>query len=126
MVTTGLEWLLQSTKDCLAVVIYFGRFTVKEFARAHNLATKRLRYRLVTETNTEYRQLAGEVLDDLQRYARVIWSSGPGRYHDSIWLEFGFDFLNCDLIITTHFDLLAQIAEILHEVVSERIVVVDD
>ena len=49
---------------------------------------------------------------------------GPGRNHDALRPQF-LDFVERDLIVAAHFELLPHLAEILREVVGKRIVVVE-
>src|ERR1044072_2236788 len=79
----------------------------------------------MAETDAENWQLAGELLDYFQGNACVVWRSRAGRGHYSIRLQ-RFDLFERYFIIPTNFDLLTQFAEVLNEVVSERIVVVDN
>ena len=58
------------------------------------------------------------------RPPRLVRRARPGRDHEAVGCEFG-DLLNCDLVVAEHAHVLAQLAEVLHEVVGERIIVVD-
>ena len=50
---------------------------------------------------------------------------GPGRDADPIRIE-RFDLREGDFVVALHHDLATQLAEILDEVVGERVVVIDD
>src|SRR5437660_593536 len=125
MITAGIELLDDVFEDCFIVVLNLRRLAVKELRRAHYPPTERLTYRLMAQANTENRKLAGEVANDFHRYTGVIGRAGTWRDHNSIRSDRRFNLANGYFVIAAHFDSLAQFAEILHEVVSERIVVVD-
>src|SRR5205807_8477100 len=102
-----------------------GRLARNEPRRAHYASAEHLTNPLMTPANAENWKLAGEMADDCHRYAGVIGSARSRRNHNSIWPDRRFDFFNGSLIVAAPLDPLAQFTEILHEVVSERIVVVD-
>src|SRR5713226_7604147 len=80
----------------------------------------------MTQTDTQNWDLAGKALDYLHGLARVFRSARPGRDDYSIGPQMQINLFNPHVVIPADFDRLSQLAEILHEVVSERIVVVDD
>ena len=79
---------------------------------------------LMSKAHTEDRNFAGESFDDAHRFAGALRRTWTRRNHDSTWPQVQVNFFNSDLIVSSHFDLLAQLTEILNEVVGERIVVV--
>src|SRR4030095_7741904 len=54
-----------------------------------------------------------------------IRRSGPGRNHDVRWLQ-RFDFFEGYSIISKHAQIVPHLAKILHEVVGEGVVVIDN
>ena len=89
-----------------------------------DLAAEGLADALVAEAHAENRHLAGEFLDQRHRDARLVGRARAGRNHDMVGLE-RRDLLHRDLVVAEYPHLLAQLAEILHQVVGEGIVVVD-
>src|SRR5215510_14739855 len=99
---------------------------MKDLRRPQHPAAKGLANGLVTQTNTEYRQLLTEMLKHVDGNAGVVRSSGTRRDDDSIRPQCRFDFGNRYFIVPAYLDALAQFTEILDQVVGERIVVVDN
>src|SRR5262245_4949212 len=99
---------------------------MKDLRRPHHSAAKGLANGLMTETNTEYRQLLTEMLKHVDGNAGVVRSSGTRRDDDSIRPQGRFDFGNRYFIVPAYLNALAQFTEILDQVVGERIVVVDN
>src|SRR5437016_4188256 len=125
MITPGIELLRQASEDRFGVVLNLRRLAVKELRRPHYLPAERLPHRLMTQANAENRKLAGEMANDFHGHTGVIGCARPRRNHNSIWPDCRFNLINGYFVVAAHFDSFAQFAKILHEVVSERIVVVD-
>src|SRR5690606_22353092 len=79
---------------------------------------------LVPEAHAEDRNPAAEALDDRHRDPRLVGRARPGRDHDLRGRE-ALDLVEADLIVAVNAHVLAELAEILHEVVGERVVIVD-
>ena len=126
MIAPAGERPFQSRKDRLAIVLNFRGFAVKDRWRTDYSAAEDLANRLVSEANAQDRYLAREPFNDSHRLPGALRRSGARRDHDPAGPEVQIDFLNSHLIVSAHFYLLAQLAEILHEVVSKRIVIVDN
>ena len=92
--------------------------------RVHDFAAKRLANRLVAEAYAKNPYVPRELPDQRHRNAGFIGRARPGRNHDVERLERS-DFFERDLIIAIHGDFLLEFTEVLHEVVGERIVVID-
>src|SRR6185503_12114462 len=89
----------------------------------NDLAPEGLADRLVPEADAQDRDFSGERLDERHRNSRLVWRARP-RGHDNLRrLEF-FDALERDLVVAVHLHLLAEFAQVLHQVVGERIVVI--
>jgi hypothetical protein len=63
--------------------------------------------------------------DQFDADAGFLRSTGSGRNHDALGMH-RLNLLNGHFVVTANFDLRAQFAQVLDEVVSERIVVVED
>src|SRR6478672_5106685 len=96
-----------------------------ENRRAHDVAAKDLRDALMAKTNAENWNVGAEFHDQLRADPGVLGSARSGRDADAIRLQRA-RFFRSDLVIAFHQDLGAELAEILDEVVGERIVVIDD
>src|SRR5687768_8282442 len=80
---------------------------------------------LVPEADAEDRHARPEVPDHVDRDPRSLRPTGPWGDQDLFGCH-GLDFANGDLVVTAYADLRPELAEVLHEVVGERIVVIDD
>src|SRR5262249_60367592 len=81
--------------------------------------------RLVAEADAEHRDAAGEAADGLDRDARLVGRLRPRRDHEVGGLE-GLDSVEVDLVVAPHLHLGPELAQVLHEVVGEAVVVVDE
>src|SRR2546422_8676281 len=125
MITAGVELLGDVFEDGFIIMLNLRRLAVKELRRPHYLPAEHLTNRLMTQAHAENRQLAGEMADDFHGHTGIIGCARSWRNHDSIWPDRRFNLVNGDLIVAAHLDPLAQFAEILDQVVSARIVVID-
>src|ERR1051325_1214829 len=126
LVATGLETIFGAVEDGLAVVANLGGLAVHERGRTHDSTAEDLPDGLMAETHAEDGNPPGEVLYQLHRDASVFGSSGPRRDQNLVWTTMGLDLRDRHLVVAAHVQLLAKLAQVLHEVVSERVVVVDD
>jgi len=124
MVARGGEGIGQLAENILVVVMDLAGFAVKKFWSADNLAAKRHANGLMTEADAEDGKFSGEALDQLDRNARLLRGAGAGRDDDALRLTAN-NLLHSDLVVAMHFDGATQFAEVLREVVGERIVVVE-
>src|SRR4029079_4168603 len=79
----------------------------------------------MAETHPENRSRFVEVLDNFFRYSRIARNSRAGGDHNVRRLK-RFNFRQRDAVVAEYPKLLAHLAQILHEVVGERIVVIDN
>ena len=100
---------------------------VHEVLRPNDLAPKRRADRLVAQAHAEDRQPAGACLDRRHRNARFGRRARPRRYHQprNAGRDALADLGHADLVVAEHLHLRSQLAEVLHQVVGEGIVVVD-
>src|SRR3979409_2690109 len=99
-------------------------FPVHDFARMHDLAAESLADRLMTEAHAQYRDLACKLAYGSQRDPRFSGSAGP-RGNDDTCRFHRSDVRRPDLVVAKHLDVCAQLAQILHQIPGEGIVVVD-
>jgi len=99
---------------------------VHHVGRAHYRAAVQLADALQTETHTEDRRpLLAELADGVVGQARVLGATRPGRDQNEVGCErphLG----KRDLVVAVDTRLGPQLPEVLHEVVDERVVIVDD
>src|SRR6185369_5951005 len=118
------EFFGQPGKDAFARRRDDAGLAVHELLRTHDLAAECCPHGLVPEAHAQDRQLAGEMADGVDRNARFGRRAGTRRHHQVIWVALRNAF-DGDLVIAKHFDLRAELAEVLHQVVGEAVVVVD-
>ena len=97
---------------------------VHQLGRAHDAAAEGLADGLMAEANAEQRHLAGKAADHVDADAGILRLARTGRDDDAIGLARG-DFIERDLVVAAHFELLPQLAEVLRQVVGEGVVVID-
>src|SRR5258708_22649884 len=108
-----------------AVVLNLADVAGHLFLRAYYFSAEGRANRLVSETNTQDRLLAGKVPDQINADARLMRRAWPRRNYDVVRPQ-RFDFLRCHLVVAPDFHLLSELAQILDQVVGERIVLVED
>jgi hypothetical protein len=91
---------------------------------ADDVPAVRFGYALMTEANAENRNLLTEAQNDFLTDTSFAWRAGAWRNADVLW-SYRCDFINRDFIVAFDQNIAAKLAEILREVVGERIVVVD-
>ncbi len=125
MVASGFDALGESAEEVLVVVADGGSLAVHEAVGANDFATKVLTDGLVSEADSEERDLAGEGFDHRDGYTGFGWRAGTWGNEDALGFE-GEGFFDGDLVVSEDALLDAESTEVLDEVESEGIVVVDD
>ena len=115
----------QAVKDGFVVVRDGAGLAVHQVRSAHHVAAKGRADGLMSQADAEHRHLAGEVANQIDADAGILRRAGTGRNHDALRLH-GLDLSDRDLIVAAHLDLRAEFPEILHQVVGEGIVVVEN
>src|ERR1044071_2218956 len=98
--------------------------SVHHATRAHNPPSERLPDRLMAQTDAEDRYLAREALDERHADARFGRCAGPRRDDDSVRLP-RRDLAERERVVAIHAHVRTQLAQVLHQVVGEAVVVVD-
>src|SRR5467141_3616131 len=102
-----------------------GRYlAVHDALRAHHLAAKHLPDRLVPQTDTENGHPPGQAFDQFERDAGALGRARPGGDDNGARRE-RLHLVDADLVVADHAHLGAELGEVLHQVVGERVVVVD-
>jgi hypothetical protein len=123
----------QALKDGSVVVHDGAGFAVHKIGCANYVAAEGFADGLVSEADSEDWNFSGEVADEIDADAGFARRARAGR-NDNFFRMHARDFGHCDLIVAADFDvklaviviLRAQFADVLHQVVGERIVVVED
>src|SRR4051812_32938240 len=101
------------------------RLAVHDLRGAHDLTPVDLTDALVAEADAEDRDPSGQLLDDLVADAGVLGTARPGRNEDCVRPSVD-NLLNGDGVVPMHKGGSSQLPQVLHEVVDERVVIVDD
>ena len=81
--------------------------------------------RLMSQANPQQRHLARKMADQLDADSGFLRRARAGREHDPFRVH-RLHLGGRHLVIAAHLDLRTQFAQILHQVVGERIVIVED
>src|SRR5882672_10518280 len=118
------KWRGQVGKDADTLVFDRRGLAMHQLVRAHDLAAEDLANRLVPKADAEYRRAGGETLQKRQRNAGPRRRTRSGRNTDPRRPPLG-DLVERDLVVARDAHVFAELAKVLDQVVSERIVVVD-
>src|SRR5712691_8160909 len=124
MIARGGEGIGQLSENTFVVVMNLARFAVKEFRSADNFAAERYANGLMAEAHAEDGKFSGQAFDQLDGNARFLRCARTGRNHDALRLTPG-NFFHGDFVVAMHLDGATQLAEILRQVISKGIVVVE-
>ena len=125
VVAAGLEVLRHPGEDALAVVLDERRLAVQERLRGPDLAAERLDDRLVAEADAERRHPRPEPADQLDRDARVLRTAGTGGDRRGAMGSSALGLLDRDRVVPEDPHLGPELLEQVHEVVGERVVVIE-
>src|ERR1022692_4219607 len=124
MIAGGREWTDQSLEYTLASMLDRGHLAVHYATRANDAPSEGLADGLVTEAHAKNGNFTREALHHRDRNARFVGSARPRRNDDLLRLP-SLDLFQRDRVVAMHVHLGAQLAQVLRQVVGERIVVVD-
>ena len=126
VISRGDERIFQALVQPAIVVIDPVGLAVHQPAGADDLRAESLGDRLVAQTNAQQRQPAGESLGRRHRNAGLVGRARAGR-DDDVRGPSGLDRIDGDPVVAVDFQLQRRIdlAQTLHQVVRERIVIVD-
>src|ERR1700722_17510941 len=124
VIAASLKILSHAAEHALAVVPHRRDFAVHEPRCAHDAPAEHLDQRLMTEAYAEDWNASRECLDHRHRHPRVARPAGPRR-DDQMRVPSGERRLDADGVVTVDVDVRAEHPERPHEVIGERIVVVD-
>ena len=126
VVAGGGERVFQAFVQVAVVVVDLVGLAVHQPAGADDLRPERLADRLVPQAHAQQRNLPGKALDARHGNAGLVGRAGAGR-NDQVRRPPGLDLLQRDLVVAVDLQLQrrVELAQPLHEVVGERVVVVD-
>ena len=102
------------------------RLAVHHLRGAHHFAAVHLSDALMAEAHPEHGDAPlAECADRFVRHAGILGSAGPRRHENGIGFECD-QLVEGDGVVSVDHGLRAELTEVLHEVVDERVVVVDD
>src|SRR5271157_3901648 len=125
MVARGGHGRRNAAEDCLAVVFNGAGFAVHQRACADHLPAEGLADGLVAEAHAQHGHAPGKMPDQFDADSGVLRRARAGRDNDAVGMKF-FNLADGDLVIAPHHYLFSQFAQVLDQVVGERVVVVQD
>src|SRR5215813_7609724 len=125
MIAGGGHGTWGALKNRSVVMIDVADFSVHNFAGAHDISTEGSPDRLVSQTDAEHRFLSGKIFQEINADAGLLRSAWAGGNHNMGRLE-PLDFLACDLVVTPHFYFLTHFTKVLHQVVGEGVVIIEN
>src|SRR5690606_5188938 len=124
VVARGLVAIGQPCEHALAPMPDRRGLAMHDPARADDLAAVHLADGLVAQAYAQDRDPWPEFADDVHRHSGFVRRAGTGRDHDPFRRQL-LDGRNVQRIVAHHLDLRPQRLQVLHEVESEAVVVVD-
>jgi hypothetical protein len=118
MIASRVEGIGQLAENRASIVLDAGRLAMHKALGSHDVASKCHCQRLVAETDTEYWQASGEVLDHLDGDTSFIGGARSRRNDDAVGLQ-RLDLLHGNLVIPVDTNIFTQLSEVLDEVVGE-------
>src|SRR5262249_8178279 len=127
VVAGRFERVGQPAKNALPVMVDPRRLAVHDPVVAQHLTTKDMPDALMPQTYAQHRYFRSEALDHVVGHTGLARRTRAGRDDDVTWLQF-FDLVHAYLIVPMNLqvDSRIQLPQALHQVVRERIVVVDE
>src|SRR5690348_10156007 len=124
MVPHGLKWVREACENRPAVVDYWRGLAMHQPRGASDRSTKSCADTLMAQTDPQDRAMAGELSQ--QRYRDTCFGrrAGSGGNHDRVRRECARG-RNFEFIVAPHDYVSSKFTEILHQVISERVVVID-
>ncbi len=125
VVSGGLEGGRQAGENSFARMRYQRCLAVHDAVCPHHSGAKGRCDALMAQAHTQERNPSPQGGEQFQGGGGIVWVTRPWGYQDSPGAEC-FGRCDVDLVASADDDLCAQFAQVLHEVVDERVVVVHD
>src|SRR5215203_6213223 len=121
MIPAGTEVAVDAFEYRFAIVADLDRFSMNRFGRPDHFASKVLPDRLMPQADAEDRSCFSQTRENIQRNTRTVRGPGAWRDQDLFRPQIVLDLVNRNFIIPDYLHVGTQLAQILHEVVRERI-----
>jgi len=125
MIPGGGERIGHIAKKVLAVVADLRRFAVHDAVVDNHVPAERVADTLVAEANAQQRHFLPKSSNDVVGQTGFARRTGTGRDKDAFGIQFA-DLVEGNLVVASNFQRDLHLAQILDEVVGERIVIVYD
>ena len=125
VIAGGGEGVGHAFEEVFAVVFHERSFAVHHAVVHNDVAAEDVADALMAKTDAEGWNLRAEGADDFVGEAGFFWRTRAGRDQDAFGFE-GADLFDGDLVVAMDFHRDLHFAEVLDEVVGERIVVIDN
>jgi len=125
VIARGSHGRREPSKDGPAIVLDLAGFAMHQIPSPNHFASKGRADRLVPEANAQQWRLARKVADQLDADAGILRCTRSRRDYDALGMHC-LNFFDGHFVIAANFNLRAQFTQVLDEVVSERIVVIED
>src|ERR1700674_358714 len=99
-------------------MLHFAGFAMHQLGGAHDLSAEGSADGLVAEADSQDRNLARKMADKFNADSGFLRRARPRREHDALRAH-SLDPFHGDLVISAHYNLSAQFAQILDQVVGE-------
>lgn len=120
------KWILHPLEHSCRVVVDIRGLTMHDLRRAHHFPAVDLPDALMAEAYAQHRDtLLCERANRFVRYPGIFRTSGPRRYEHGIGFQRA-QLRNRYLVVSVDSRLGAEFPEVLHEVVYEGVVIIDD
>src|SRR5258708_7660655 len=124
-VITGCgEWRLKVFEDRSSVMLHLTRFAVHKVGCAYDFPAESSPQSLMAQADAQNRQFAGQMPEKIDADTCLLWGTRPGRDHNTLRAH-GLNFFDRDLVVAADYHFRTQFAQILHQVVGERIVIIE-
>ena len=125
VIASGLDRVRETAKHADVAMTDHRSLAVHDLRRSHHITTEGLPHALHAEAHPKDRCVGREAGQDVHAHARVVGVAGTGRDKHAVWVECPYA-VEVDLVVTSHNRTRAELPEVLHEDIDERVVVVDD
>jgi hypothetical protein len=125
MIAGGFERLAEPPENAFSIMMNQRGLPMHEPLRPDHIAAEDFPHALMSETDAQDRAVWGKTADHFTADAGFRWGAGPRGDANPLGIQ-GRDFIQGDPVIALHEERGSQFAEVLHEVIGEGVVVIDD
>jgi hypothetical protein len=124
MVACGLERIRQAGEYAFAGMVDHRGLAVHQLPGTHDFPAVSLADALMAQAHAQNGKLTAQFLYRFHRHSRLVRRARARRDDDVVRFQL-FNFRHRNLVVAIDAHVFAQLAQILHEVVGEGIVVID-